>query len=111
MVVHLHSEAPPLRQEATGAIRVGDTRVLLELVIEAHQEGATPQEIVRRYSTLRLQDVYATIGYYLRHPEEIDAYLAERASLGAAMDAKIESSQRDLSHIRQQLQARRNGTD
>jgi uncharacterized protein (DUF433 family) len=72
------SEAPPLREDAAGALRVGDSRVLLELVIRAFQDGATPETFVQRYSTLALPDVYAVIAYYLRHRSEIEEYLARR---------------------------------
>lgn len=43
MEMYLQAEAPPLRREASGAIRVGASRVLLELVIRAFQDGATPE--------------------------------------------------------------------
>jgi uncharacterized protein (DUF433 family) len=55
----------PLREDESGAIRVGNSRVLLELVIQAFQDGASPESIVRAYSTLSLSDVYLTVGYYL----------------------------------------------
>ncbi len=41
MTLTLEQEIPPLREDATGAIRVGNTRVLLELVIRAFQDGAS----------------------------------------------------------------------
>ena len=34
----------PLRQDGSGALRVGETRVLLELVIQAFQDGALEPE-------------------------------------------------------------------
>src|SRR5262245_54690550 len=37
------SEAPPLREDSSGAVRIGQSRVLLELVIRAFQDGATPE--------------------------------------------------------------------
>jgi uncharacterized protein (DUF433 family) len=49
----------PLREDPEGVLRVGKSRVLLELVIHAHQRGAAPQDIVRMYDTLDLGDVYA----------------------------------------------------
>jgi uncharacterized protein (DUF433 family) len=68
------AEAPPLREDATGAVRVGDSQVLLELVIRAFQDGATPEAIAQRYSTLALRDVYAAVAYYLRHPADVEQY-------------------------------------
>jgi len=59
----VQAEAPPIREDADGALRVGNSRVLLELVIRAFQDGATPETIVQRYSTLARADVYAVITY------------------------------------------------
>ena len=78
MAFTAQAEAPPLREDAAGALRVGDSRVLLELVIRAFQDGATPETIVQRSSTLALPDVYAVIAYYLRHRGEVEGYLAGR---------------------------------
>ena len=49
----------PLREEPAGVLRVGKSRVLLELVIHAHQRGAAPREIVATYDALDLGDVFA----------------------------------------------------
>ena len=81
--------------------------VLLELVIRAFQDGATPEAIVQRYSTLALPDVYAVIAYYLRHRIEVEAYLAQREQKAEEVRQKLESQQGDLSEIRARLQARR----
>ena len=50
MAFNVQTEAPPLREDATGALRVGNSRVLLEIVVRAFQDGATPETIVQRYS-------------------------------------------------------------
>jgi uncharacterized protein (DUF433 family) len=93
-------EATPLREDATGALRVGDSRVLLELVIRAFQDGATPETIVQRYSTLALPDVYAVIAYYLRHRNEVETYLARREQVAENVRQRLESNQENLSEIR-----------
>ena len=100
-------EAPPLREDPAGALRVGNSRVLLELVIRAFQDGATPEAIVQRYSTLTLSDVYAVIAYYLRHRTELEEYLAQRELKADETRKRIESQQGDLSEIRARLAARR----
>jgi hypothetical protein len=42
--------APPIRSDETGgALRVGNSRVLLELVVRAFHDRATPEVIVQRY--------------------------------------------------------------
>src|SRR5437667_3596845 len=78
MAIIIQPEAPPLRQDASGGLRVGSSRVLVELVIRAFQDRATPEAIAQRYPTAPLADIYAVIAYYLRHRQEVDAYLAER---------------------------------
>lgn len=107
MAFTAQAEAPPLREDAAGALRVGDSRVLLELVIRAFQDGATPEAIVQRYATLELRDVYAVIAYYLRHRSEVEDYLARREQVAEEVRQRIESQQGDLSEIRARLAARR----
>ena len=107
MILAVQPEAPPLREDAAGAIRVGDSRVLLELVVQAFQDGATPETIVQRYSTLALSDVYAVIAYYLRHRDEVDQYLVRQEQKAHEVRQRIESRQGDLSDIRARLLARR----
>jgi uncharacterized protein (DUF433 family) len=58
----------PLREEPPGVFRVGESRVLLELVLRVFQAGATPEAIVQSYDTLHLADVYAVISRYLAAP-------------------------------------------
>jgi len=96
----------PLREEPKGVLRVGKSRVLLELVIHAHQRGAAPQDIVRMYDTLDLGDVYAVIAYYLAHPAEIDEYLRKCDEQAEAIRRQIESSQPPRPNLKQELLAR-----
>ena len=103
----VQTEAPPLREDAGGAMRIGDSRVLLELVVRAFQDGATPETIVQRYSTLALADVYAVIGYYLRHRNEIEGYLTRREEKAEDVRRRLETRQGDLGEIRARLLARR----
>lgn len=108
MSVVIRTDSPPLHQDPTGALRVGTSRVLFELVIWAFQDGATPETIVQRYPTTTLPDVYAVIAYYLRHREEVEAYLAERENQASETQQRIENRQGDLGDLRRRLLARRN---
>ena len=100
-------ESPPLWEDDAGAVRIGDSRVLLELVIRAFQDGATPETIAQRYSTLALGDVYAVVAYYLRHQSDVESYLSQREKMAEQAQQRIESQQGDLSEIRARLNAQR----
>jgi uncharacterized protein (DUF433 family) len=108
MSLALERETPPLYQDEAGAVRVGNSRVLLETVIRAFQDGASPESIVHRYATLSLSDVYNTIGYYLRHPDSVEAYLNHREQLAESVQQRLSSIQPDLSSIRGRLLSQRN---
>jgi uncharacterized protein (DUF433 family) len=105
----VQTDTPPLREDTSGALRVGESRVLLELVIRAFQDGATPEAIVQRYSTLSLPDVYAVVAYYLRHRSEVENYVAAREQTAEEIRQRIEAQQDDLSDIRSRLLSRRQG--
>lgn len=107
MAFTIQLEAPPLREDADGALRVGHSRVLLELVIRAFQDGATPETIVQRYSALTLPEVYAVVAYYLRHQVDVEAYLSRRDQKAEEVRRRTEDQQGDLSQIRARLLARR----
>lgn len=66
----------PRIHDRGGALRIGGTNVTLETVLWAFQQGSTPEDIVDQFPTLSLADVYEAIGYYLRHRDQIDRYLA-----------------------------------
>lgn len=100
-------KSPPLRIDEEGAVRVGDTRVTLDVVLGAFNDGATTEEIVERYDALKLADVYSVIAYYLSHQTEVNAYLAECERDWD--EARRENDARDpqLRDLRQRLLARR----
>src|SRR5438034_11732105 len=98
--------AVPLREEPPGVLRVGNSRVLLELVIRAYQRGASPQDIVRMYESLELGDVFAVIAYYLAHPAEIGDYLRKCEEEAETVRTQIESSQPSQPNLKQELLTR-----
>ncbi|HEV2348635.1 MAG TPA: DUF433 domain-containing protein [Terriglobia bacterium] len=82
MGLTIANEPVPLRVTADSVVRVGGTRVTLDTVAAAFEEGATAEEIVEQYSTLRLADIYGAISYYLSDRAEVEAYLAAVKQLG-----------------------------
>jgi uncharacterized protein (DUF433 family) len=84
----------PLQEDPPGVFRVGNSRVLLEVVLRAFQRGETPEGIVRSFRTLQLADVYAVISRYLANPAPFDAYLRQCDEQGEVVRRQIEAAQR-----------------
>lgn len=101
----LDAEPLPLRADEEGAVRVGTTRVSLDLVVEQYENGMTPEDLVRAYDTLALADVHAVIAYYLRHRDEVRAYLKRREEDAKSCRAKMDTDRPSTS--REELLARR----
>src|SRR5437899_11760351 len=105
----LQADPPPLRVDEGGAVRVGKTRISLDLVVEQYENGMTPEDMVRAYDTLVLADVHGVIAYYLRHRDEVRAYLKRREEEAETLRAKIEAERPRVS--REELLARRSARE
>lgn len=105
MALALKSEPLPLTRDSNGTVRVGGTRVLLDLVVGAYQMGQTPEEVVLDYPVLRVEDVYLVFGYYLRHRAEVDAYIAEGERRAAELRAEIEAHPSQQTEGRKRIEA------
>jgi uncharacterized protein (DUF433 family) len=95
-----------LGRDANGVIRVGGTRVTLDTVVGAYRDGASAEEIARRYPSLDMADIHAVIGHYLRHRAQVEAYLTEREARAATVRRDNES-RFDPIGVRDRLLARR----
>src|SRR5713101_5033143 len=105
----LHADLLPLRVDEGGTVRVGTTRISLDLAVEQYENGMTPEDLVRAYDTLVLADVHAVIAYYLRHRDIVQAYLKRRQEEAEILRAKIEGEHPRVS--REELLARRNSSE
>ncbi len=57
-------------------IRVKGTRIGIETILSDYLElGLFAEQIATRYRTLTLEQVHATLTYYWRNREQVDAYL------------------------------------
>ncbi|MEI6046627.1 MAG: DUF433 domain-containing protein [Chloroflexota bacterium] len=56
-------------------IRIKGTRVGIENVIESYLEGSSPEELLLRYPTVSLEQIDATITYYLANCGKVEAYI------------------------------------
>jgi uncharacterized protein (DUF433 family) len=106
MSLIIRAEQIPLETGEEGVVRVCGTRVTLDTIVAAFQQGATAEEIAQQYPTVELSDVYAVIGFYLRRRSEVEAYLEERRQQSEAVRRQNES-QLDVDGIRDRLSARR----
>ncbi|WP_088890352.1 DUF433 domain-containing protein [Leptolyngbya ohadii] len=99
-------ESAPLETDAQGVVRVAKTRVTLDTVVTAFLEGCTPEEIGEQYPSLQLSDIYLVVGYYLKHRDEVHAYLEERQQQSALVRQEAEQRFSPIG-IRDRLLARK----
>lgn len=97
--------AIPIQTDEHGDIRVGGSRVLLDLVIARHKQGSNPEQIQESFPTLKLADIYAVITYYLNNEAEVETYLQRRREKGEALRRKIEAKQPQSAELRARLLA------
>lgn len=96
----------PLRFAPNGGIRVGQTRILFDIVLHEFDSGATPEEIVDAYEGLELADVYSVLGYCLRNRAAINECLRQREAEAEALRHTIEAGQPFRANLRARLLAR-----
>ena len=88
----------PLSTNADGVILVGNTRVTIDTVVGNYKQGLSPEEIVSRYSSLNLSDVYSTIAFYLSYQLEVEEYLKQRQRIakGIRVENQLRFNSQDL---------------
>jgi uncharacterized protein (DUF433 family) len=106
MALTIAKEIIPLQADSAGVVCVAGTRVTLQTVIAAFSEGATAEEIAQQYPSLNLADIYAVIGYYLRHTEEVASYVQQRKVQATAIQKQNEVRY-DPNGVRNRLMSRR----
>lgn len=106
MTLKVVPQSPPIETNSDGVMLVGKTRVTLDTVITAFEYGATAEEIVHRYPSLKLADVYAAIAFYLNNQQEIEVYLQQRKQQAKEI-RQINKSKFDSQAIRDRLLSRK----
>ena len=61
VVLAIAAEAPPLKADKDGVVRVAGTRVTLDSVVYEFKDGATAEEVAQRYPAVTLSAVYAVM--------------------------------------------------
>ncbi len=108
MTLAIVAESAPLEANADGVVLLIKTRVTLDTVVAVFTQGATAEEIVYRFPSLKLADVYATIAFYLNHQQEVEAYLQQRQQQSQEI-RKMNQARFDPQGLRDRLLARKTG--
>ena len=107
MSMLIHADPVPLRVDEHGVVRVGDSRLSLEVVLDYHQQGMTPEAIAEGYADIiTLADVLAVLAYYHRHRAEVDDYLQRREQEAESVRRLLEAEQPPRPGFREELLAR-----
>ena len=100
----------PLQMTEDGTIRIADSRVSLDSVLQHYKLGASAEQIAQKFPALDLADVYASISYYLNNKEAVEEYLQQQEAKGNEVQKEIESApqyQKESAELRARLLARR----
>ncbi|MDX2138159.1 MAG: DUF433 domain-containing protein [Chloroflexota bacterium] len=96
----------PLRTDEEGTIRIGDTRITLETIIARFEQGDTPEQIHQGFPILERAQIYAVIGYYLDHQDEVTAYIQQQESAANEMRTDLEGQHSEIYDLEPKLRAR-----
>ena len=83
-------------------IRLKGHRIGIDDVLSYYLDGYTPEEMAAHLPTLSLEEIHATITYYLRNRAQVDAYLAR---LAARREERYRKWAADPSPVVQRLRA------
>lgn len=106
MAFAIVAQPVPLEFTTEGVLRVGKTCVTLDTVIAVFQQGATAEEIVYRYPSRNLADVYSVIAFYLNHSQEVETYLQQRQQHAQEV-RKMSEARYDPQGLRDRLLSRK----
>ena len=83
----------PLTLWQDGTIRVKGTRLLIDMVINAHNRGECPEEIFESFPSdiYTVADIYLVIAHYLNNKSKFDKYLAKRRKEAEKFWNKVEA--------------------
>lgn len=95
-----------VRQDEHGVLRVGDSRVMLDSVVEAFHVGHSAETIAQQYPALTLEEVYGAITYYLAHQAEVDEYLRNQDEVWKQWSEKARAAESPVVQRLRELAAR-----
>jgi len=83
----------PLTLWKDGTIRVKGSRLPVDRIIYAYQQGEIPEEIFESFPSVvyTVADIYLIIAYYLQNKSKMDKYLAKRKKEAEKIKQEIEA--------------------
>lgn len=93
----------PLTLWKDGSIRVKGTRLLIDIIINAHQRGECPEEIFEAFPSdvYTIADIYSIVAYYLKNKEKLERYMAKRKKEADKFWKNIESDKKYQARIKE----------
>jgi uncharacterized protein (DUF433 family) len=64
-------------EERDAGLYIAKSRVSLDSVVYAFQQGSSPEEIQQDWPVLSLEQVYGAMTYYLANRAQVDEYIRE----------------------------------
>lgn len=95
MTLSTAAEPVPFYILENGAARLNGSRVALEGVIIMYKQGDSAEEIHRSLPSAPLAEIHGAIAYYLKHTEDVEAYLAELERKSDEYDAKYRDLEKE----------------
>lgn len=91
-----------------GDIRLKNSRIGIETILYEYIDcGRSPEEIAQTYQSISLEQVYATILYYLQNQETVSAYMRDWLEHGHKMREQQRLNPPPVSEKLRQLRAAR----
>lgn len=87
----------PLRREAN-VLLVGDTKLPLELVLNAYLKGLSAEQIATRFE-ISLDTIYTLLAYYHQNKTEMASYLNEQDKERSVYREQIETNSARMGKI------------
>ena len=99
--------------QAPDDIRIKGHRIGIESILDEYLDRhRSPEQIAKRFPTLELDQVYATILYYLRNREALDGYMRNWIAHGERMRAEQEQNPSPVvARLRRLMAERKNADD
>ena len=77
----MNEERRYVRVDEHGALRIGNSRVMLDSIVAGFEQGHSPETLQQQSPTLSLEEVYGAITCYLAHTDEVHTYLKRQDEL------------------------------